>query len=98
MNGAHSVIAEPNGKTWQLVDTVPWVARAGLGELLAGFVSGVGALSIASEEGISSVYLAASAFVHAEAARRTKNGSSSSSIGESLARLVRNIQSRDFDH
>ena len=98
LKGAHSVIAEPNGKTWQLVDTVPWVARAGLGDLLAGFVSGVGALSIASEEGISSVYLAASAFVHAEAARRTKNGSSSSSIGESLARLVRNIQSRDFDH
>ena len=98
LKGAHSVIADPNGTTWQLVDTVPWAARAGLGDLLAGFAAGVGALSMASEEGISSDHLAVSAFVHAEAASRSKQGSASSSIVGSLERLVRNIQARDFDH
>ena len=96
LKGAHSVIADPNGKTWQLVDTFPWAARAGFGDLLAGFSAGVGAISMASQEGISSDYFALSAFVHAEAARSAKQGSSPSSIVGCLERLVRNIQSRDL--
>ncbi len=96
LKGAHSVISERNGRTWQLVDTDPCAARAGLGDLLAGFVAGVGALSIVSEGRVSCEFLAASAFVHAEAARKCKKGSSPSLIFESLGTLTRLIQSRDI--
>ncbi len=99
LKGSHSVIADPKGMTWQLMKTAPWVARTGLGDLLAGFVSGVGALAMASGNGISSEFLAAAAFVHAEAARRCKKGSSATSIVERLQAITRNIQSRalEFD-
>ncbi len=94
LKGAHSVIADPMGRSWQLTETAPWVARTGLGDLLAGFVAGVGAISMVSEEGISCEVLAASTFIHAEAARSCNKGSSSSFIAESLAGLTKKIQAR----
>ena len=98
LKGAHSVIADRYGRAWQLGDTDPWVARAGLGDLLAGFVAGVGAVSMASETGLSTDFLAISAFMHAEAARRCKKGSSPSSIVDLLKTLTRSIQLRSLEY
>lgn len=95
LKGAHSVIADPNGKIWQFIDTAPWVARSGLGDLLAGFVAGVGAIAMASRKGDLSEFLAISAFVHAQAARHCKKGGSPSDIAESLKALANSIQSKD---
>ncbi len=97
LKGAHSVISEPNGQAWQLIDTAPWVARAGLGDLLAGFVAGVGALAMASDKEKLSEYLAVASLVHAQAARCSKKGSSPSDVSESLKAFVQAIQSRNLD-
>ncbi len=94
LKGAHTVIADPKGIAWQLLDTAPWVARTGLGDLLAGFVAGVGALAMASERGVSTEFLALAAFVHAEAAHRSTKGSSANVIGQSLEAMTKEIQSR----
>ncbi|WP_320667138.1 NAD(P)H-hydrate dehydratase [Prochlorococcus sp. MIT 1307] len=97
LKAANSVIADPLGMAWQLVDTAPYVARTGLGDLLAGFVTGAGALSIASPNGISCEVLAMSAFVHAQMARESKKGSSASAVLASLEEWVKIIQSKDLD-
>ncbi len=94
LKGAHSVIADPSGITWQLVHTAPWAARAGFGDLLAGFVAGAGALGMTSKRKLSCEVLAASAFLHAEAARICDKGSSPSAIADSLASLTKAIQSK----
>ncbi len=96
LKGAHTVIADSMGMRWQLVDTAPWVARSGLGDLLAGFVTGVGALSLASEKGISCESLAAAAFVHAQVARNSRKGTSASSLVECLEAGTTIIQSREL--
>ncbi len=97
LKGAHSVIADPKGMSWQLVHTAPWVARTGLGDLLAGFCAGVGAMAMASEREISCEVLAASALMHVEASLRCKKGSSPSLILESLEALTKNMQSNKLD-
>ncbi len=92
LKGANSIISLPTGSNWQLTETSPFVARTGLGDLLAGFAVGVGAMGVAADNAFSSEYLAVAAFVHSEAAKRTKEGSSPSVVAESLRTLVRTIQ------
>ncbi len=88
LKGAHSVIAAPSGKTWQLGNTAPWTARTGTGDLLAGFVAGLGALEIAALASSSCELFAAAALLHAEASLQSKTGSSPSCIEKNLSSLT----------
>ena len=94
LKGAHSVVAEPDGQIWQLSQTAPWVARAGWGDVLAGFVSGVGALGLARSSGFHHNLLAAGTLMHSAAAFKCQEGSNASLLGESLGALVRGLQAK----
>ncbi len=95
LKGAHSVVADDHGcSSWQLGETAPWAARTGLGDVLAGYTAGLGAIAIASEADIQSDLLAAAALLHAESARNSAKSSSASDIASSLAELTTSIQSR----
>ncbi len=88
LKGAHTVVADPSGAIWQLCETAPWVARSGLGDVLAGFVAGAGAVCLASSTPLKTELLAASALLHAEAAGVSCDSSTASSIADSLSALV----------
>ena len=92
LKGAHSVISDPSGATWQLGETAPWVARAGLGDLLAGFAAGLGSIGLAASQKCEGQMLAMAAFVHAEAARRSSQGTTASSVEAVLKALVTTFQ------
>ena len=53
LKGAHSVIAAADGRRWQLIETCPDAARAGLGDVLAGYAAGRGAMAVAAERAVS---------------------------------------------
>ncbi len=86
---AHSVISDPEGKTWQISQVASCVARIGLGDVLAGFVAGMGALGLASNKRLDTDLLAASALMHAYAGAFCSEGSTASSICSFLSKLVR---------
>jgi NAD(P)H-hydrate epimerase len=68
--GAHSLIAAPDGRCWQLAAACPQVARAGLGDVLAGYAAARGAQAVAaagSATGGDAALLAAAALEHAAA-------------------------------
>ncbi len=92
LKGAHSVIASPNGSAWQLVNTSNTVARSGFGDLLAGFISGVGALGICSKNTLNYELLAYSALIHANAAKKCEEGSNASLIAKNLGIVMKNLQ------
>ncbi|MFL0750928.1 MAG: NAD(P)H-hydrate dehydratase [Prochlorococcus sp.] len=93
LKGAHSVVADPSSAAWQLGETASWVARSGLGDLLAGYAAGLGSLVFATAGICQGESLAAVALLHAEAARRCQTGSSAGSIANSLAALTISMQS-----
>jgi NAD(P)H-hydrate epimerase len=80
LKGARSVVAAPDGRRWQLLEACPEAARAGLGDVLAGYAAGRGALALAAMGGLPSganhadaVWLAAAALDHALAGVRGRN-------------------------
>jgi len=87
--GAHSIIADRDGKAWQIYETDSDSARAGLGDLLSGFISGMVALEIASGEHITTESFAKYVFMHSYATLNCINGSTSSIIAKELSRVVR---------
>ena len=89
LKGAHSVIADPEGKTWQIGQVNSSVARTGLGDVLAGFVSGMGAFGLASTRNLETDLLAASALMHAYAGAFCSRGSTASSICAFLGELIK---------
>ncbi|WP_320664972.1 NAD(P)H-hydrate dehydratase [Prochlorococcus sp. MIT 1223] len=91
LKGAHSVFSAPSGKTWQIIGTAPWTARAGLGDILAGFLAGVGSIEYASSKKFDWDIIAASILVHAEAAKNCPEGSNANSITSFLASYVRDL-------
>ena len=96
LKGAHSIIADSNGTAWQIYETDENSARAGLGDLLSGFISGMAALEVASGEEISTESFAKYVLMHSRAASQCSIGSSASKIGEELAKLVRKIKMRQM--
>jgi hydroxyethylthiazole kinase-like uncharacterized protein yjeF len=66
LKGARTVIAAPDGRRWQLVRAAAAAARTGLGDVLAGFAAGRGAMAVASGLGLE-CWLAAAALEHANA-------------------------------
>ena len=78
LKGARSVVAAPDGRTWQLLASSPAAARAGLGDVLAGYAAGRAALVGSALTSIDAVHLAVAALDHAlagiAAARRWGEG------------------------
>ena len=89
LKGAHSVISDPKGKTWQIGKVNSSVARIGLGDVLAGFVSGMGAIGVASMNKLDTNLLAASALAHAYAGESCSSGSTASAICSSLSEFMK---------
>jgi NAD(P)H-hydrate epimerase len=52
LKGAHSVIAAADGRRWQLIETCAEAARAGLGDVLAGYAAGRGAMAVAAQRAV----------------------------------------------
>ncbi len=92
LKGAHSVVADPGGSVWQLRKTSHLVARTGLGDLLAGFLGGIGALSISSNKKIDSTLFALGVLIHAQSASLCEEGTNADSIAKTLGRFVKSIQ------
>ncbi len=93
LKGSHSLIADPSGSVWQLSQTAPWVARTGLGDVLAGYVAGIGALGLVKNSVLNADLLAASALLHAEAGRMCRKGSTAGSIAVTLAAMTTKLNS-----
>ncbi len=96
LKGARSVVAAPDGRCWQLLEACPEAARAGLGDVLAGYAAGRGALALAAVGGAQSgapadaAWLAAAALDHALAGvqahrRHGAGGVTPLAVAESLA-------------
>jgi NAD(P)H-hydrate epimerase len=67
LKGSHTVIAAPDGRRWQVMRSAPAAARTGLGDVLAGFAAGRGAMVLASGDRADACWLAAAALAHANA-------------------------------
>ena len=88
LKGANSIIAD-NQKTWQLFGTDPTTARAGLGDLLSGFLAGSSAIDLASCKQITTDSLSKYVLIHSFAASKCKKGSNASEIGIFLKKLIK---------
>ena len=65
LKGARSVVAAPDGRRWQLGWANPAAARAGLGDVLAGYAAGRGAAARAAGAAADGALLACAAVSHA---------------------------------
>jgi len=95
LKGANSIIAD-NKNAWQLYGTDSQTARAGLGDLLSGFVAGSSAIDLTLSRNISTDFFAKYVLLHSFAASKCKKGSNASAIGDELSKLMRNIKTRQI--
>ena len=95
LKGANSIIAD-NKNAWQLFGTDSHTARAGLGDLLTGFVAGSSAIDLTFCRNISTDYFAKYVLLHSFAASKCKKGSNASAIGDELSKLMRNSKMRQI--
>ncbi len=101
LKGAHSVVAGPHGERWQMTDTAGAAARAGLGDVLAGYAAGLGALAAAADESAAGnpAVLALAALAHGTAglqrAGRGTGAASPSAVARELCRQDREGQGRE---
>jgi hydroxyethylthiazole kinase-like uncharacterized protein yjeF len=87
LKGAHTVIAAPDGRRWQLLETTAETARTGLGDVLAGYAAGLGARAMAGGANGDACWLAAAALAHANAGLHLHNKGVVSSPERIAARL-----------
>lgn len=84
LKGARSVVASPDGRRWQILEACPDAARAGLGDVLAGYAAGRGAMAMASSgggrHGGDGCLLAAAVLDHARAAMRVQRNLGAGSV------------------
>lgn len=108
LKGARSVIAAADGRRWQLGEANPAAARAGLGDVLAGYAAGRAASAIAAGGGIATGagiaagggadagLLAAAALEHALAGTRAiGRGSTPMAVAEALHPFTRECTHRN---
>ena len=69
LKGPRTAIAAPDGRCWQLLEGVPTAARAGSGDVLAGFAAGRGAMAVAAGH-LDHGQLVRAALDHLHAARQ----------------------------
>ena len=93
LKGAHSVLADSSGAAVVLTGTSPRVARTGLGDLLAGFVTGWGAQVVAAQQQPGLESFVASTALHGLAARRAQS-SDASAIADCLKILAARCQKK----
>ena len=93
LKGAHSVLADSSGAAVVLTGTSPRVARTGLGDLLAGFVTGWGAKAVATQQQPGLESFAAAAALHGLAAYRARS-SDASTIADCLKILTARCQKK----
>jgi hydroxyethylthiazole kinase-like uncharacterized protein yjeF len=92
LKGARSAIAAPDGRRWQLGAAAAATARAGLGDVLAGYAAGRGAMAVAANgpQPLDGALLAAAALDHAlaglAACREGRTGTSPMAVAERLER------------
>ena len=90
LKGARSIVAAPDGRRWQLLEASPGSARTGLGDVLAGYAAGIGAMALAASGNADAAWLAAAALAHAQAGRRggkAERGFTPMQVAENLAQL-----------
>jgi len=95
LKGANSIITDRK-KTWQLFGTDSQTARAGLGDLLSGFIAGSSAIDLTFCRNIKTDFFAKYVLLHSFAASKCKSGSNASAIGDELTKLMRNIKTRQI--
>ena len=95
LKGANSIVAESN-KAWQLFGTDSQTARAGLGDLLSGFLAGSAAIDLTVSRNITTDSFAKYVLLHSFAASKCKRGSNASAIGDALSKLMRRIKTRQI--
>ena len=93
--GANSIVADSK-KVWQLFGTDSQTARAGLGDLLSGFIAGSTAIDLTFCRNITTEFFAKYVLLHSNAASKCKKGSNASAIGDELSKLMRNIKMRQI--
>ncbi|MEB3271447.1 MAG: NAD(P)H-hydrate epimerase [Synechococcus sp.] len=92
LKGARSVVAAADGRLWQLEQAAAEAARAGLGDTLAGYAAGRGAMAMAAGAGaLDASLLAAAALEHAQAGLRClrrlgRGGVTPMAVAEELGR------------
>ena len=95
LKGANSIVAD-NKKVWQLFGTDSQTARAGLGDLLSGFVAGSSAIDLTLSRNITTEFFAKYVLLHSFAASKCKKGSNAFEINDELSRLMRNKKTRQI--
>ncbi len=95
LKGANSIVAD-NKKAWQIFGTDSQTARAGLGDLLSGFVAGSSAIDLTFCRNIKTDFFAKYVLLHSFAASKCKRGSNASDIGDELSKLMRNRKTRQI--
>ena len=73
LKGPRTAVAAADGRCWQLLEGVPTAARAGLGDVLAGFAAGRGAMAVAAGR-LDHGQLVRAALDHVHAARQLVEG------------------------
>ncbi len=95
LKGANSIIAD-NKNAWQLSGTDSQTARAGLGDLLFGFIAGSSAIDLTFCRNITTDFFAKYVLLHSSAASKCKSGSNASAIGDELSKIMRNRKTRQI--
>ncbi len=95
LKGANSIVAD-NKKVWQIFGTDSQTARAGLGDLLSGFIAGRSAIDLTLCRNITTDFFAKYVLLHAFAASKCQKGSNASAIGDELSKLMRNMKMRQI--
>ncbi len=95
LKGANSIVAD-NKKAWQLFGTDSQTARAGLGDLLSGFIAGSSAIDLTFCRNITTDFFAKYVLLHSFAASKCRKGSNASVIGDELSKLMRNRKMRQI--
>ncbi len=95
LKGANSIVADNKG-AWQLYGTDSQTARAGLGDLLSGFVAGSSAIDLTICRDIKTEFFAKYVLLHSFAASKCKTGSNSFAIGDELSKLIRKRKMRQI--
>ena len=93
LKGARSVVAAGDGRRWQLSQACAAAARAGLGDVLAGYAGGLGARAWAAGQGADAALLALAALSHAQAgctaaAQRGTGGATAMAVAEMLPAIT----------
>ena len=95
LKGANSIVAD-NKKVWQLFGTDSQTARAGLGDLLSGFVAGSSAIDSTLCRNISTDFFVKYVLLHSFAASKCKKGSNAYAIDDELSKLLRKRKTRQI--